>query len=151
MVYIKLTIKLNKSSMFLYWNIAIIWNFLTKISKILHKRKISVCTGNIWHCNPAVLSWTVYPCVYREHISKFNAKTNHGGLSLCIQGTSTNFPYRPPISWFIPVYTGNIIKSESWLTELSVYPCVYREHCVCWRSWFWEIGLSLCIQGTYQL
>ena len=73
------------------------------------------------------------------------------GLSLCIQGTlyrewSPKYKAR-----FIPVYTGN--TSEKWepVYEVTVYPCVYREHIsIIILDWIGN-GLSLCIQGTHEI
>ena len=36
-----------------------------------------------------VLTNTVYPCVYREHLRFNNPERTGAGLSLCIQGTQS--------------------------------------------------------------
>ena len=128
MVYIKLTIKLNKSSIFLYWNIGVIWNFLTKIRKILHKRKIPVYTGNISVSAIFIISNSVYPCVYREHDMDTWVLLVFPGLSLCIQGTFGRNRTGCRYYRFIPVHTGNIRVRWYWCGWISVYPCAYREH-----------------------
>ena len=51
---------------------------------------------------------------------------------------------------FIPVYTGNTMRSITQFKAFPVYPCVYREHpSVLYRVDFLP-GLSLCIQGTLE-
>ena len=120
-------------------------------SKIFGNRFIPVYTGNIVQHRTCFRTPTVYPCVYREH-KKFHLKILLiVGLSLCIQGTL--FPYRlvqfP--ARFIPVYTGNIVLLLPSSRKKAVYPCVYREHEKIDKSEQFPIGLSLCIQGTYQL
>ena len=47
------------------------------------------------------------------------------------------------------MYTGNIIFHYFQLTRITVYPCVYREHCFAYSYIDDLCGLSLCIQGTY--
>ena len=128
-------------------------------------------TGNIYFAPLRNSSRTVYPCVYREHITVYKIVGRRGGLSLCIQGTWLNksrqlilitvYPcvYREH-DWkyhlflfsirFIPVHTGNI--KWFWLTTRapSVYPCAYREHVIFPARVIAPRGLSLCIQGTYS-
>ncbi len=72
--------------------------------------------------------FSVYPCVYREHLAKFFCVRFSAGLSLCIQGTpsETTPSIRP--ERFIPVYTGNTSALYSATSTTG--------------------GLSLCIQGT---
>ena len=50
-------------------------------------RFIPVYTGNMVQLPPAPPTFTVYPCVYREHITRALPTTFETGLSLCIQGT----------------------------------------------------------------
>ena len=114
-------------------------------------RFIPVYTGNIFDRTLAH-SWSpVYPCVYREHFWCCDLHVSFCGLSLCIQGTFfheiiTNYEYR-----FIPVYTGNIQFLIKPKVQATVYPCVYREHIIYYLVANLNLGLSLCIQGTYQL
>ena len=57
----------------------------------------------------------------------------------------------PPLAArFIPVYTGNIYPAIEPLTKKPVYPCVYREHMNSIPQQNPFIGLSLCIQGTFD-
>ena len=49
------------------------------------------------------------------------------------------------------MYTGNIYNQCILVGETSVYPCVYREHSRGDDIQHQGLGLSLCIQGTYQL
>ena len=148
------------------------WNFLTKISKILHKTKIPVSTGNMpWGVLNKTVPLGLSLCVqgtcfpvshFYNHVRFIPVYTGNMhalhldyyswyGLSLCIQGTWS--PQRAArLSFrFIPVYTGNIEPVPSSARPTTVYPCVYREHAV----WFPEVvnidGLSLCIQGTFFL
>ena len=94
---------------------------------------------------------TVYPCVYREHMIFTELFSHCAGLSLCIQGTWREYASYFFYFRFIPVYTGNIPNpTHSALLE-PVYPCVYREHSDPEIGEYKYIGLSLCIQGTYQL
>ena len=72
------------------------------------------------------------------------------GLSLCIQGTLAQPPARPCLHRFIPVHTGNMIPQTGEHQVPTVYPCAYREHHIIRRSANGVIGVSLCIQGTYQ-
>ena len=70
------------------------------------------------------------------------------GLSLCIQGPRVTLH-----GWFlglrfIPVYTGNTMNRYPRSSWTPVYPCVYREHILIRNNSIWNIGLSLCIQGT---
>ena len=50
---------------------------------------------------------SVYPCVYREHVFRFNFNSSLCGLSLCIQGTLFDNINKARNDRFIPVYTGN--------------------------------------------
>ena len=47
------------------------------------------------------------------------------------------------------MYTGNISSNLDTDDLMSVYPCVYREHCNDVDQLTGQVGLSLCIQGTY--
>ena len=49
---------------------------------------------------------------------------------------------------FIPVCTGNTVCLNGMGQEVSVYPCVYREHTHAHASIASCAGLSLCVQGT---
>ena len=51
--------------------------------------------------------------------------------------------------WLIPVSTGNMRTLALNSSRCSVYPCVYREHFITNDFAQIEVGLSLCIQGTY--
>ena len=93
----------------------------------------------------------IYPCVYRKHcLSRLQASAVRG-LSLCIQGTLYIHCFLIALLRFIPVHTGNIMKSLFSFLYKSVYPCAYREHV----SNRWTLndfnGLSLCIQGTFSV
>ena len=85
-------------------------------------------TGNTVFMNSPYSVLSVYPCVYREHQKHFSKINFCVGLSLCIQGTLLYKPWVINASRFIPVYTGNTIKSALALAKTA--------------------GLSLCIQGT---
>ena len=114
----------------------------------LRKRFIPVHTGNT--VMPPVFKFfnSVYPCAYREHEVNNRGRKNANGLSLCIQGTPrTTFPFVSP-SRFIPVHTGNTSATKWNITDESVYPCAYREHCCPIIKINCSNGLSLCIQGT---
>ena len=92
-------------------------------------RFIPVCTGNTilgetTHSHPPV-----YPCVYREHIFLIIISLPVFGLSLCIQGTQKSQQFYLLIKRFIPVYTGNTCREHGLHVRVTVYPCVYREHC----------------------
>ena len=105
-------------------------------------------TGNIGDVVPSVAGLAVYPCVYREHTTEYCVPVQMPGLSLCIQGTFEQGAIINLYDRFIPVYTGNIVRSIIWFVASAVYPCVYREHvCPCINNSF-ALGLSLCIQGT---
>ena len=52
---------------------------------------------------------------------------------------------------FIPVYTGNILCIKLPTFIFTVYPCVYREHHLRRINSKTKYGLSLCIQGTYDI
>ena len=114
----------------------------------------------------------VYPCAYKEHKSCKRICVLNVGLSLCIQGTLVGVKSAKRTWRFIPVYTGNIPLIWTVLVTYPVYPCVYREHgfgfivshfklrfipvytgnmCKFFRVVAAIRGLSLCIQGTYQL
>ena len=105
-------------------------------------------TGNITFLIEAVVFSAVYPCVYREHINWRICLPTVFGLSLCIQGTSYAKPLSNSVARFIPVYTGNMPDELRNGREISVYPCVYREHKWSNRNNTSIHGLSLCIQGT---
>ena len=51
------------------------------------KRFIPVYTGNTVPKLSIQYDYTVYPCVYREHLDFLRLVTRIRGLSLCIQGT----------------------------------------------------------------
>ena len=91
----------------------------------------------------------VYPCVYREHKAAEEIKIISSGLSLCIQGTPHPMFPNPVTKRFIPVYTGNTFYHPDSIHQISVYPCVYREHINCCMIGRFGTGLSLCIQGTH--
>ena len=111
-------------------------------------RFIPVYTGNTYLADNPHQSWSVYPCVYREHRISRESPILIFGLSLCIQGTLCTWASNLHCQRFIPVYTGNTDYYFPAFCVIAVYPCVYREHCTneSWNSS--EIGLSLCIQGT---
>ena len=119
--------------------------------RIAKARFIPVYTGNTIENSPTPANLSVYPCVYREHKLEKAKEYHQGGLSLCIQGTLESSGGNPSKKRFIPVYTGNTNVSKSFLNNVTVYPCVYREHIVI--VWVIDIirGLSLCIQGTQHL
>ena len=94
-------------------------------------RFIPVYTGNITEDGSKVTIRTVYPCVYREHKAVSNNEKQTYGLSLCIQGTYQFPEFLNYIIRFIPVYTGNMIQYDYSEHQISVYPCVYREHIWC--------------------
>ena len=111
-------------------------------------RFIPVYTGNTSWSPDENLEYTVYPCVYREH---GELQLNHGffcGLSLCIQGTQMTEGTTWAEHRFIPVYTGNTLSIVTSLSNVTVYPCVYREHWVMAPQNRMRLGLSLCVQGT---
>ena len=93
----------------------------------------------------------VYPCVYREHTRIELTLIASIGLSLCIQGTHQVKTDRRHNYRFIPVYTGNTNAIFELFDEITVYPCVYREHQYQYNQIHLNIGLSLCIQGTLLL
>ena len=49
---------------------------------------------------------------------------------------------------FIPVCTGNIGNDDDDEIDITVYPCVYREHELWAIANKLKAGLSLCVQGT---
>ena len=90
----------------------------------------------------------VYPCAYREHCIKNYFNLNSRGLSLCIQGTPILHTFTWWLRRFIPVHTGNTPMPTPLLLAAPVYPCAYREHIDNGKFSWYEVGLSLCIQGT---
>ena len=93
-------------------------------------RFIPVYTGNIDVKSGLNWVFTVYPCVYREHVMSGQSFVEYCGLSLCIQGTFPAAIGNSPERRFIPVYTGNIVIHRWNAKRKPVYPCVYREHIV---------------------
>ena len=93
----------------------------------------------------------VYPCAYREHVIRGLLLFLISGLSLCIQGTSMIESHALSFVRFIPVHTGNIVVNGKFDGKTTVYPCAYREHVYSMYMFVNDRGLSLCIQGTYQL
>ena len=81
---------------------------MTTLNAVLCLRFIPVYTGNT--PNAINMSWyfSVYPCVYREH------------MYVAIDESA--------ITRFIPVYTGNTFQIILINILSTVYPCVYREH-----------------------
>ena len=118
---------------------------------LLTIRFIPVHTGNTGEIIRLRLYLAVYPCAYREHYMKGILLNEIHGLSLCIQGTHSAKLENPDDVRFIPVCTGNIQNYNYSTTIGAVYPCVYREHFSWIRNLTNETGLSLCVQGTYQL
>ena len=116
-----------------------------------NRRFIPVHTGNIVVKWSATTLRAVYPCAYREHLLITSVNLILFGLSLCIQGTSWVVPQYKLKSRFIPVHTGNMWSFRSWWHYEAVYPCAYREHMHQRAFQNLAFGLSLCIQGTYQL
>ena len=117
----------------------------------LRLRFIPVCTGNIKAFLVRVTLITVYPCVYREHNAVNVSIGVTGGLSLCVQGTYINLDSLNGSKRFIPVCTGNIDRPAKLQRLSSVYPCVYREHHRAVSLKNGLFGLSLCVQGTYDI
>ena len=113
-------------------------------------RFIPVYTGNITDDADGLRHCAVYPCVYREHDIDFNIRVSDYGLSLCIQGTYSVITMNDLCLRFIPVYTGNIENAVFASSYNAVYPCVYREHYQSVTSSIRFVGLSLCIQGTFE-
>ena len=111
-------------------------------------RFIPVYTGNIKTPSRRLITFAVYPCVYREHEIERVLRDVGLGLSLCIQGTLPLCRIHHNELRFIPVYTGNIHPYSIACSSFSVYPCVYREHMICVQYFAGWAGLSLCIQGT---
>ena len=105
-------------------------------------------TGNTAEIHELPHGIPVYPCVYREHLSNPHLSISLLGLSLCIQGTLEKALVNLEFGRFIPVYTGNTTTLNNRIAQISVYPCVYREHIRTSWNIFNIIGLSLCIQGT---
>ena len=89
--------------------------------------------------------------MYREHLQCADELCEKHGLSLCVQGTYVGKPFHFSFKRFIPVCTGNIFAIKFLRNEMAVYPCVYREHLADVALLNIERGLSLCVQGTYQL
>ena len=110
-----------------------------------------MCTGNIHADTRQFQKKPVYPCVYREHVIEASNKHLFTGLSLCVQGTFIIIMIHVYLLRFIPVCTGNI--KFFWICSvlISVYPCVYREHRINRLRLLQQFGLSLCVQGTYNL
>ena len=88
-----------------YWDILFVIRF------------IPVHTGNISNANKAFLPFSVYPCVYREHLKRYPFINRPNGLSLCVQGTLSDDKKVSFILRFIPVCTGNMC---CW-----IIPCVH--------------------------
>ena len=114
-------------------------------------RFIPVHTGNIMKSLFSFLYKSVYPCAYREHHTLKITHLNVDGLSLCIQGTCARLVMTLCEFRFIPVHTGNIVYLSLLVHVDTVYPCAYREHSELSSRTVGVSGLSLCIQGTYQL
>ena len=70
---------------------------------------IPVYTGNTGSSDPINTLFSVYPCVYREHVFIFIPMPLLPGLSLCIQGTRNSQFFDTVAERFIPVYTGNTL------------------------------------------
>ena len=113
-------------------------------------RFIPVCTGNTGERSLADTLSTVYPCVYREHITRTLPAPLEAGLSLCVQGTLHLIGEPLPARRFIPVCTGNTHPADLQPSRTTVYPCVYREHINRASQYFNYLGLSLCVQGTHS-
>ena len=105
-------------------------------------------TGNTSSSSSIRVLISVYPCVYREHITLTSTVACCSGLSLCIQGTLMRKKLTYYCTRFIPVYTGNTPSNLISFIPCPVYPCVYREHMILGLVSFMIDGLSLCIQGT---
>ena len=135
----------------------------------MRTRFIPVYTGNTQIVLNKPFACPVYPCVYREHRTDVGNANRYIGLSLCIQGTLMNLLPKKCPSRFIPVYTGNTLRSLRLFyicrrfipvytgntrsttrsaSTIAVYPCVYREHDHHSVKICTVCGLSLCIQGT---
>ena len=71
------------------------------------RRFIPVYTGNSNGTVKKRYKKSVYPCVYRELFHWLKNQLIKCGLSLCIQGTQSEWPWLLWTDRFIPVYTGN--------------------------------------------
>ena len=100
-------------------------------SNLSGARFIPVHTGNMHQYQIELNDYAVYPCAYREHAPEKKQ-------SMIMRR-------------FIPVHTGNINTDRDRFCRGTVYPCAYREHITVYKIVERRDGLSLCIQGTYQL
>ena len=97
------------------------------------------------------IAFSVYPCVYREHIGIVSVVPVNDGLSLCVQGTLVEHYQIDLVCRFIPVCTGNTSNFLFLCSSMTVYPCVYREHRFNMNDAEAKDGLSLCVQGTLSI
>ena len=114
----------------------------------MRPRFIPVHTGNTLIQGTVMMTIPVYPCAYREHQTVTELSAGFRGLSLCIQGTLYNVKTQEIKTRFIPVHTGNTTYATIGFIWHAVYPCAYREHPRPHWILTFDIGLSLCIQGT---
>ena len=113
-------------------------------------RFIPVHTGNSISDALLFCGVPVYPCAYRELSCWYYTYVFISGLSLCIQGTLPNPIENPIFRRFIPVHTGNSLLAGLKEPNIAVYPCAYRELKWIILTLKFNIGLSLCIQGTLR-
>ena len=91
---------------------------------------------------------TVYPRAYGERGGIGQVLELVRGLSPCVRGTGrTGARYRQSTG-FIPVRTGNGLKSTIISTILSVYPRAYGERRAKRCAHKRQVGLSPCVRGT---
>ena len=112
-------------------------------------RYIPVPTGNSPAAKLFKLFNPVYPCTYRELLSKIYESEMEFGISLYLQGTQLTI--RKPLTGdrYIPVPTGNSHRSRQRAIRKAVYPCTYRELFYYTVHIIYVFGISLYLQGTH--
>ena len=73
----------------------------------LYKRYIPVPTGNSLALEKSIITFSVYPCTYRELFKSCCINFRNGGISLYLQGTHQHHPTDQVEQRYIPVPTGN--------------------------------------------
>ena len=93
----------------------------------LGNRYIPVPTGNSKLKKGRNRLKPVYPCTYRELLSKPPARAALIGISLYLQGTHALIVFICFTPRYIPVPTGNSSAATPVDLPHPVYPCTYRE------------------------
>ena len=115
---------------------------------IVATRFIPVCSGNAARSALSLMSSPVYPRVLGERSDFAQSLMSASGLSPCARGTQHGNNPQWIIFRFIPVCSGNALRSCNLSILFAVYPRVLGERTPQPQPQSFGSGLSPCARGT---